>query len=102
VARRLPTNLAKRIQFPHTKNQCWIWTGTMSNGSGYTRVNGVKMTARRAVYRELVGEPASALYPKCEVGECVNPRHMIVKIGRQAKPRQKKTGARPWKAAGAR
>ena len=93
--------LAKHIRFPHTRNQCWIWTGRTCNGVGYARVDGKNMTARRAVYREIVGEPDGPLHPTCQVGECVNPRHMVVKIGRQ-KPRAKKTGARPWKAAGAR
>lgn len=76
----------------------------MSNGSGYVRVDGVKMTARRAVYRELVGEPKGRLSPTCSTpDECVNPRHMIDKVGRQPKPRRPtKTGARPWKAPGAR
>lgn len=97
VARKtLPATIAKRIQFPHTKNQCWRWTGA----TPYVRLNGVKMTARRAVYRELCEEPVRPLFPNCGLSDCVNPRHMIVKVGRQ-KP-TKKTGARPWKAAGAR
>lgn len=97
MARKLSASLASKIRFPHTRNQCWIWTG-----GTYTRVGGAKVTARRAVYRELVGEPAGPLHPKCLVSDCVNPRHMIVKVGRQKPPGQKKTGARPWKAAGAR
>lgn len=95
--KQLPECLAKRIQFPHTKNQCWRWLGV----TAYVRVDGVKMTARRAVYSELVGEPTHPLFPTCGLDVCVNPRHMTVKVGRQ-KPRTKKTGARPWKAAGAR
>lgn len=95
----LPARIAKRIQFPHTRNQCWIWSGP----TAYVTVDGVKVTARRAVYAYLVEEPTTPLYADCGNGDCVNPRHMIVKIGRQPKPpRQKKTGARPWKAAGAR
>lgn len=80
VVRKLPESLADRIRFPETANQnrtqCWVWTGMTRLGTGYARVDGRQMTARRAVYLHLRGEPGAPLRPGvCEIDSCVNPWH---------------------------
>jgi hypothetical protein len=79
VARKLPTHLAERIRFPEKRTQCWVWTGMTRLGHGYTRVKGADITARRAVYLALRGEPGGPLHPAlCGLHTCVNPAHMTI------------------------
>jgi hypothetical protein len=93
VARKLPDSLAERIRFPDNRNQCWRWIGAtkdtgMKVDHGYTYYEGKRITARRAVYIHLRGEPGGPLIPSCGLEQCVNPAHMAI-----TKARRKKAGA---------
>lgn len=80
MARKLPVALADKIRFPETRNQnrtqCWVWVGMTRLGTGYIRLDGKEMTARRAVYLKVLGEPGAPLRPSvCQIDACVNPWH---------------------------
>lgn len=84
----LPPHLAERIQFPANPGGCWRWIGgTKLCGKirvGYTRYEGRSMTARRAVFLHLHGEPGGPLFPWCGLDDCVNPPHMTTDPRRTA------------------
>lgn len=93
MARELPATIAKHIRFPEKRNQCWRWIGATKNTGmkvdhGYTYYEGRRITARKAVYTHLRGEPDGPLIPTCGLEECVNPDHQRV-----TKAQRRKAGA---------
>jgi hypothetical protein len=91
MGRKLPMSLTERIRFPENrKTQCWRWTGAtkdtgMRVNHGYVYYEGRQITARRAVYIHLRGEPGGPLIPSCGLEECVNPDHQSVTKARRRK-----------------
>lgn len=87
MARKLPTYLAERIKFPENRNakrrECWRWIGPAHKtgrdaAHGYAYYEGRRITARKAVYIHLRGEPDAPLKPGvCGMDWCVNPWHML-------------------------
>lgn len=61
-------------------DDCWLWTGATTGRTGYgaTRLDGVRMTAHRAVWILFNGPvPEGAeLDHLCRVRLCVNPEHL--------------------------
>ena len=59
---------------------CWVWTGATTGRTNYgqTRLEGVKMTAHRAMWTVLVGPIGSGveLDHLCRNRLCVNPDHL--------------------------
>lgn len=90
MARELPDYLAERIQLPTERNGCWRWIGAtrdtgMKVDHGYAYYKGKRITARKAVYIHLKGEPGGPLIPSCGLEECVNPDHMAVTRAKRRK-----------------
>lgn len=61
-------------------DECWLWTGATTGRTGYgsTRLDGVRMTAHRAVWTLLVGPipEGMELDHLCRIRLCVNPEHL--------------------------
>ncbi len=60
------------------EDECWLWTGWLSNGYGSFSANGVPRGAHAWAYRFYVGEvpPGLQIDHICRVKNCVNPKHL--------------------------
>jgi hypothetical protein len=64
-----------------TRDDCWLWTGTMSTaGYGRLRNNGPRIYAHRVAYMLSIGEIPDGLLVlhACDNPPCCNPDHLNV------------------------
>ena len=66
-------------------DDCWIWTGSLSNGYGQTYWNGrIGSRAHRLSYEAFIGPIPTGwqVQHKCDRKDCANPKHL--KLGKPA------------------
>lgn len=58
--------------------ECWLWTGYLTDGYGMIMVDGKQVGAHRAAYELLIGPIPDGLHIDhlCRVRHCVNPAHL--------------------------
>ena len=69
-------------------DDCWIWTGSLSQGYGQTYWNGCMGPRAHRVSYEVFKGPITAgaqVQHKCDRKDCINPRHL--KLGDHASNR---------------
>lgn len=79
-------------------NGCWIWNGTVNQGTPWFRLSG-DQSVRRAVFAAFVAEPAGRVGTTCRVRLCCNPEHL--RDTSVVTDEHKRERNRRWRAANA-
>lgn len=67
------------------EEDCWLWQGTLKNGYGRIRTNGIGRGAHKFFYEFVFGEVLKGLVLDhlCRVRHCVNPNHLEAVTARE-------------------
>jgi hypothetical protein len=78
---RLPERFWKKVVI-YPGSECWLWIGSIADGYGKFRWNGIWLASHRVAYQELIGFIPDGLQLDhvvargCISRACCNPRHL--------------------------